>query len=131
MIMSNTFRKALEDGKPTIGTHFLSSDPDVVELIGDTGLLGYAEFPAEYSAFDMRLLYHLARAAQCSNLPLIIKLDEEGQGFWVQPALGAGFKSILFTDIRTPDDINTCYKIIKPDDPKVDGRMGLRSGVLH
>ena len=126
MIMNNTFRKALEDGRPTIGTHFLFSDPDVAELIGDTGLFDYAEFSAEYSAFDMRLLYHLARAAQCSNLPLMIKLDEEGQGFWAQAALGAGFKSILFTDIRRPDDIDTCYKIIKPDDPKVGGRMGLK-----
>ena len=36
------------------------------------------------------------------------------------------FKSILFTDIRRPDDIDTCYKIIKPDDPKVSGRMGLK-----
>ena len=72
------------------------------------------------------MLYHLARAARCSNLPLMIKLDEEGQGFWAQAALGAGFKSILFTDIRTPDDINTCHKVIRPDDPNVGGRMGLK-----
>ena len=126
MIMNNTFRKALEAGKSTIGTHFLFSDPDVAELIGDTGLFDYAEYSAEYSVLDMRLLYHLARAAQCSNLPLMIKLDEEGQGFWAQAALGAGFKSILFTDIRTPDDINTCHKIVRPDEPNVGGRMGLK-----
>ena len=52
MIMSNTFRKALEAGKSTIGTHFLFSDPDVAELIGDTGLFDYAEFSAEYSILD-------------------------------------------------------------------------------
>ena len=50
MIMNNTFRKALEAGKSTIGTHFLFSDPDVAELIGDTGLFDYAEYSAEYSA---------------------------------------------------------------------------------
>ena len=126
MIMSNTFRKALEAGKSTIGTHFLFSDPDVAELIGDTGLFDYAEFSAEYSILDMRLLYHLARAAQCSNLPLMIKLDQEGQGFWGQAALGAGFKSILFTDIRSASDIDTCHDIIRPDTPNVGGRMGLK-----
>ena len=55
MIMSNTIRKALEAGKSTIGTHFLFSDPDVAELIGDTGLFDYAEYSAEYSILDMRL----------------------------------------------------------------------------
>ena len=54
MIMSNTIRKALEAGKSTIGTHFLFSDPDVAELIGDTGLFDYAEYSAEYSVLDMR-----------------------------------------------------------------------------
>jgi 4-hydroxy-2-oxoheptanedioate aldolase len=126
MIMSNSFRKALEAGKPTIGTHFLFSDPDVAELIGDIGLFDYAEFSAEYSILDMRLLYHLARAAQCSNLPLMIKLDQEGQGFWAQAALGAGFKSILFTDIRSSSDVDTCYDIIRPDTPNASGRMGLK-----
>ena len=49
MIMRNTFREALNAGKPTIGTHFLFNDPDIAELIGDTGLFDYAEFAAEYS----------------------------------------------------------------------------------
>ena len=44
MIMRNTFREALNAGKPTIGTHFLFNDPDIAELIGDTGLFDYAEF---------------------------------------------------------------------------------------
>ena len=58
MIMNNTFRTTLKAGKSTIGTHFLFSDPDVAELIGDTGLFDYAEYSAEYSVLDMRLLYH-------------------------------------------------------------------------
>ena len=38
MIMRNTFREALNGGKPTIGTHFLFSDPDIAELTGNSGL---------------------------------------------------------------------------------------------
>lgn len=126
MIMANTFRAALDAGKPTLGTHFLFADPDIAELIGDVGLFDYAEFAAEYSVLDMQLMYHMARAAQCANLPLMIKLDQEGQGFWAQAALGAGFKSVLFTDIRTPEDITECHRIIRADSPEIGGAMGVK-----
>ena len=126
MIMSNTFRQALMAGKPTIGTHFMFGDPDIPELIGDTGLFDYAEFCAEYSTFDMASLYHLARAGQCGNLPLMIKLDQEGQGFWAQAAIGAGFQSVLFTDIRTASDVTACHQAIRPDTPASGGMMGVK-----
>ena len=37
----------------------------------------------------MPLLFHMARAGQVAGLPLMIKLDQECQGFWAQAALGA------------------------------------------
>ena len=64
MIMPNTLRDTFAAGKPTIGTHFLSSDPDIPEIIGTTGLFDNGEYCAEYSAFDMQALYHMARAGQ-------------------------------------------------------------------
>ena len=126
MIMSNSLREKFDSGKPTVGTHFLSSDPDIPEIIGDTGLFDYGEYCAEYSAFDMQTLFHMARAGQCGGLPLMIKLDQESQGFWGQAALGAGFKAVLFTDIRTPEDVETCHRIIKPETPDVGGMMGVK-----
>ena len=68
MIMQNTFRETLTRGDPTIGTHFLFADPDIPEIIGDTGFFDYAEFTAEYSTFDMKQLYHMARAGPCGIL---------------------------------------------------------------
>ena len=126
MIMSNTFREKLDQDKPTLGTHFMFTDPDIPELIGDTGLFDYGEFTAEYSAFDMALLYHLARSGQCGNLPLMIKPDQESQGFWTQAALGAGFKAVLFTDIRTPHDVDVCHSVMTPDTPNAGGMMGVK-----
>lgn len=126
MIMNNTFREKLARGEPTVGTHFMLVDPDIPELIGDTGLFDYGEFTAEYSAFDMPMLYHLARSGQCGNLPLMIKPDQASQAFWAQAALGAGFKAVLFTDIRTPGDVETCHRIIRPDVPVVEGHMGVK-----
>ena len=126
MIMNNSLRDKLDLNNPTVGTHYLSPDPDLPELIGDTGLYDYGEYCAEYSSFDMQLLSHMARAGQCSGLPLMIKPDQEGQGFWTQAALGAGFKAVLFTDIRTADDVRRCHRIIRPDVPSVDGLMGVK-----
>ncbi len=126
MIMPNSLREKLASGKPTVGTHYLAADADIPEIIGDTGLFDYGEYCAEYSAFDMQLLYHMARAGQCANLPLMIKLDQESQGFWAQAALGAGFKAILFTDVRSADDVKICHRQIRPDTPDVQGMMGLK-----
>ena len=126
MVMDNTFREKLNQGKPTIGTHYLSSDPDLPEIIGDTGLFDYGEFCAEYSTFDMQLLYHMARSGQCGNLPLMTKLDQKSESFWAQAALGAGFKAVLFTDVRTVEDIERCHQAIRPDLPDVGGHMGVK-----
>ena len=126
MIMHNSLRAKLDANQPTIGTHVLFTDPDIPEIIGDTGLFDYAEFAAEYSILDMGLLYHLARAAQCGNLPLMIKPDQEGQGFWTQAAMGAGFKAVLFTDIRTAEDVLDAHRCIAPDTPDAGGHMGVK-----
>ena len=49
MILPNTFRERLSAGHPTLGTHFMLTDPDIPELIGDIGLFDYGEFSAEYA----------------------------------------------------------------------------------
>lgn len=126
MILRNTLRKKLEAGQPTLGTHFLFTDPDIPEMVGDLGLFDYGEVCAEYSVLDMNLLYHQARAAQCGNLPLMLKPDQEAQGFWTQAAMGAGFKAVLFTDIRAADDIDTAYRLIAADNPQRGGLMGVK-----
>ncbi len=125
-VMTNTLREKLDAGQPTIGTHFLFNDPDIAELIGDSGQFDYAEYVAEYSSFDMQSLYHLARAAQCGNLPLMIKLDQAGEVFWAQAALGAGFKAVLYTDIRTPEDVVRVHQAVRPDTPTQQGQMGVK-----
>ena len=126
-VLRNTLREKLDAGKPTIGTHFLLNDPDIPEIIGDTGMFDYAEYVAEYSSFDHQLLYHMARAGQCGNLPLMIKLDQANQEFWAQAALGAGFRAVLFTDIRSPEDVDTVHRAVKLDMPDIGGHMGVKT----
>ena len=127
MIAPNTLRGKLDRGEPTVGTHIMSRDPDLAELVGDSGLFDYAEFVAEYTTFDMALLQHMARAAQCGgDLPLMIKPDQASQTFWAQAALGAGFKAVLFTDVRSPEDVDACHRAIAPDTPEDGGLMGVK-----
>ena len=126
MVMANTLREKLDENRPTLGTHYISPDPNLPELIGDTGLYDYGEFCSEYSTFDMQLLYHMARAGECGNLPLMIKPDQASQEFWAQAAIGAGFQAVLFTDVRTAEDVWTCHHAIRPDNPKHRGRMGVK-----
>ncbi|MGK0221255.1 MAG: 2-keto-3-deoxy-L-rhamnonate aldolase RhmA [Limisphaerales bacterium] len=126
MILKNTLREKLDQGASTLGTHFLFTDPDIAEMVGDLGLFDYAEVCAEYSVVDMQTLYHQARAAQCGNLPLMLKPDQAGQAFWTQAAMGAGFKAVLFTDIRTPQDVSDAHDIIRADTPTSGGLMGVK-----
>ena len=74
----------------------------------------------------MELLYHLASATQCAALPLMIKLDQEGQGFWAQAPIGVGFKFVLFTDTRKSEDIDECHAVIRTDTALDSGRMGVK-----
>jgi 2-keto-3-deoxy-L-rhamnonate aldolase RhmA len=94
-MIRNTFRDKLNEGLPTVGTHFMLTDPDVVELIGGVGYFDYGEFTAEYSAFDLPHLYHLGRAGDAAALPLMVKPDQASQAFVAQGALGAGFHVLL------------------------------------
>jgi len=89
-MIRNTFRNKLNEGLPTVGTHFMLTDPDIVELIGGVGYFDYGEFTAEYSAFDLPHLYHLGRAGDAAGLPLMVKPDQASQAFVAQGALGAG-----------------------------------------
>ncbi|MEM8734084.1 MAG: aldolase/citrate lyase family protein [Planctomycetota bacterium] len=126
MLQPNGLREKLANGKPTLGTHILLPSPDVAELIGDTQQFDYAEYSAEYSILDMPLLYSLSRAAQCGSLPLMIKLDQSSQAFWAQAAVGAGFHAVLFTDIRSPSDIDACYRSLRADTPDIGGDVGVK-----
>ena len=45
---------------------------------------------------------------------------------FTQAALGAGFKSVLFTDVRSPEDVDDCHRCIRADNPQHGGRMGVK-----
>src|SRR6201747_2378396 len=104
----NRFRALLDAGKPTLGTHLLSSWPTLVELIGQAGNYDYVEFTAEYSPFDLHDLDNLGRALELKDLGGMIKIEQTQWTHQAMRAIGSGFQSILFADLRTVADAEAC-----------------------
>ena len=68
----------------------------------------YVEFSGEYAPYDLHGLDDFCRAAELHGLGAMIKLDQEPRTWLAQRAVGAGFQSVLFADVRTADDARAC-----------------------
>jgi len=58
----NGLRELLEVGKPTIGTHMVTTSPQLVEVIGHSGAFDYIELTGEYAYWGLTDLENFARA---------------------------------------------------------------------
>lgn len=120
----NQLREALTAGRPTIGTRLHIPWPSLVEIIGHTSAFDYVEFLAEYSPYTLEDLDNLCRAAELYDLSTMIKIDQESRRFVAQRAIGSGFQSVLFADIRSVEDAQHCVESVRPDTPQDGGSFG-------
>jgi 2-keto-3-deoxy-L-rhamnonate aldolase RhmA len=121
----NRLRELLAAGQPTMGTHILSCWPTIVELIGLTGLYDYVEFCAEYAPFTMHDLDNLGRAFEVADLGGMIKIEQTQYTHQAMRAVGAGFQSVLFADIRTPEDATAAVRAVRAESPGHRGLLGV------
>ena len=122
---ANRLRQKLNAGEPTLGTHILSAWPTLVELVGRTGHYDYIEFTAEYAPFSLHDLDNLGRAFEVAGLAGMIKAE---QGEWMHQAMraiGSGFQSMLFADVRTVEDARACVQAVRAETPGRTGLMGV------
>jgi len=122
---SNRFRQLLNSGQPTLGTHVLSVWPTLIELIGQTGVYDYVEFTAEYAPFGMHDLDNLGRALELTGLAGMMKIEQQQWTHQAMRAIGAGFQSVLFADVRTAEDALACVRAVRPETPSARGLMGV------
>ena len=94
----NRLRELLDAGKPTLGTHLLSTWPTLVELIGQAGNYDYVEFTAEYAPFDLHDLDNLGRALELAQLSGMMKLEQTQWTHQAMRSIGSGFQNALFAD---------------------------------
>ena len=121
----NRLRALLNANQPSIGTHLLSTWPTLVELVGDAGNYDYVEFTAEYSPFTMHDLDNLGRALELKDLGGMIKIEQTQWTHQAMRAIGSGFQSILFADVRTVADARECVAAVRAETPGTGGRLGV------
>jgi 2-keto-3-deoxy-L-rhamnonate aldolase RhmA len=121
----NRLRALLNANKPSIGTHLLSTWPTLVELVGQTDHFDYVEFTAEYSPFTMHDLDNLGRALELKDLGGMIKVEQTQWTHQAMRAIGSGFQSILFADVRTVADAEACVAAVRAETPGTGGRLGV------
>lgn len=121
----NRLRELLRTGKPTLGTHLLSAWPTLVELVGHSGIYDYIEFTAEYAPFSMHDLDNLGRALELKNLAGMIKIEQTQWTHQAMRAIGSGFQSVLFADLRTVEDAHACIAAVRAETPNSGGRLGV------
>ena len=120
---TNLLREKLKANQPTLGTHILSVWPTLVELVGATGQYDYIEFTAEYGPFTMHDLDNLGRAFELAGVAGMIKIEQGEHTHQSLRAIGSGFQSVLFADIRTVEDARNCVAAVRAESP---GRRGLK-----
>ena len=120
----NRLREMLASGKPTLSTRVNLCSPNIVEVLGLTGVFDYVEFLAEYGSFSLDGLENFCRAAELYHLGSMIKVDSEPRQFLAQRGLGAGFEGVLFADPRSPEDAAACVRLVKPETPQDGGLYG-------
>jgi len=121
----NRFRELLAAGQPTLGTHVLSAWPTLLELVGQTRVYDYVEFSAEYAPFDMHDLDNLGRALVVADLAGMIKIEQQQWTHQAMRAIGSGFQSVLFADVRTVEDARACVRAVRPETPTARGLHGV------
>jgi 4-hydroxy-2-oxoheptanedioate aldolase len=120
----NLLRERLNAGQPTVGTHILSVWPTLVELIGHSGQYDYVEFTAEYAPFDMHDLDNLGRAFEVANLGGMIKIEQTQYTHQAMRAIGSGFQSVLFADIRSVEDAKLAVDAVRAETTMAAGARG-------
>jgi 2-keto-3-deoxy-L-rhamnonate aldolase RhmA len=120
----NLLRERLNAGQPTVGTHILSCWPTLVELIGHSGQYDYVEFTAEYAPFDMHDLDNLGRAFEVAGLAGMIKIEQTQYTHQAMRAIGSGFQSVLFADIRSVEDAKTAVNAVRAETTMARGARG-------
>ena len=111
----NRLRQRLDAGEPSLGTHILSAWPTLVELIGAAGHYDYVEFTAEYSPFDLHDLDNLGRALEVAGIAGMIKVEQTMWTHQAMRAIGSGFQSVLFADVRTVEDAKACVAAVRAE----------------
>jgi len=115
VLRRNKLRELMRQGKPTIGTHIHSSWSGTIEIIGLSGTIDYVEFTSTYAPYDLYALDNMCMACELYNMSSMIKIDREPKTFLAQRAIGAGFQSVLFADLRSVNEVEEAIRAVRAE----------------
>ncbi|MBT6146731.1 MAG: 2-dehydro-3-deoxyglucarate aldolase, partial [Gemmatimonadetes bacterium] len=103
--MENSIRRALDAGKPSVGSWLNLGSPLAAEVLAATGF-PWLCIDAEHTAYDMGAIAHSLRAIEARGaLPLVRAWDHEPAT--VGRLLDAGARGIVFPHVSTPEQAQT------------------------
>ena len=121
----NLLRQLIRDGESSVGTHLMSSWPNVIEMAGRSGCIDYVEFVAEYAPYDLYALENFGRTVELfSHMTSMIKVEQGARTYLAPRAIGAGIQNVLFADIRSTADVEECVAAVRADTPETGGTYG-------
>lgn len=121
----NRLRELLDAGKPTIGTHMITTSPQIVEVIGHSGAFDYIELTGEYASWGLTDLENFARAVDLfPDMSSMMKVEQEPRIFITGRSLGAGIQNVLFSDCHSAEEVKECIRAVKPETPEDRGVRG-------
>ena len=115
VLRTNKLRDLMRKGVPTVGTHIASTWTGVMEAIGHSGTMDYAEFTSISAPYDLYALDNLAIASSLFDMSTMIKIDPEPKHYLAQRAIGAGIQNILFSDLRTIADVEQAIRAVRAE----------------
>ncbi len=121
----NRLRTLLNEGKPTIGTHMITTSPQIVEVIGHSGAFDYIELTGEYAPWGLNDLDNFARTVELfPHMSSMMKVEQEPRLFISQRSLGAGIQNLLFSDCHSAKEVEDCIRLVRPATPEDGGLHG-------
>ena len=122
---NNRLRELLNQGKPTVGTHMVTTSPQMVEVIGHSSAFDYIELCGEYAAWGLADLENFARAVELfPHMSSMMKVEQEPRIFIATRSLDAGIQNMLFADCRSVEEVKECIRAVRPETPEDGGVHG-------
>ena len=120
----NRLRQLLKEGASSVGTHVMTTSPDVLEMICKSGLIDYVEFVAEYGPYSLDSLDNFGRVLELYDVSGLVKVDRENRAFVAQRAIGSGLQNILFSDAHDATEAEECVAAVRAETPQTGGTFG-------
>ena len=125
MKKENVLRKLLNEGKPSLGTHIITPWLGMFEVVGNSGVFDYVEYVAEYSVWTLPLIDDIGRTMELfPKMAAMIKIEEQARGILTTRAIDSGFQSVIFTDVRSAEDVRECVRLVRAETPEAGGLHG-------